>query len=384
MGVSIKGISQISLTANSNPVQLSTGESTLACVRDNVKQILPTLEFRFLDISNSFSNNQVADGSTLDVVIGDGNTQSSTLNFLSFGSPHKSPCSLGYLYNVHGIGSMAPILRECPSTAIEGTSLDVFKQAATKFNITLKTNLNSTDDNMVWRPGRQSWGTFLRYVANHAYSRDGGFISTAIDSEKNLYLIDVPQVFAQTDISAIIYNGNPQFSTAINTQTKIPCIQYKHVNRAGFHNNTEGFGSRVSQTDPITGDVGKYSKVKAQTSGNNLDISSNIYKTINQNAKLSIAPINSGNGHDNYIKARHQNNRLQTTYSNNLYVLLSGYSNLPLYSKVYFKAGDTDNYDEATVGFYILTGKVRFVKGGRYFEKIELTNSGPATGEGIL
>lgn len=367
-------------------IPLSSSDDQFICIRDNVKQILPTVEFYLPDFNNVLSGQTlISDGTPIEVAISDGvDGKAVVKKFTSFGTPKRAPTSTGTFLHIIGIlDGCADIVRAAVNRSINDTSYNVMSEAAKQFDLNFSSNVTSTNDKMAWRGGRQHWGNFLNFVADHGYSQPGSFMSFSIQSNKTLFYNDVAQLMKSQARKAMIVNSSTD--KEVNNVPVFNMIEYLAVNHSGYANNSNAYGMSMKQFNTGTGDIDAYKTSQAhKPTGMGIDMNANIKSSIDKNPRVLLPAINTGNTHENFMSARHQNARLGDTYSQNVYVLVPAYTNLSLYDKVYFRALDEQgNIDTSTVGDYLITGTAKATKAGRYYEKLELTSTGPSNGKGI-
>lgn len=381
MGAFINGQLALSLKVDGTEIPLGSGPKLQVYINQSCRQMLPASRLEIPDFSNIFGTQvPINDGSLIELNMNDDQQlahPNSTI-FRTFGTPHRKPFQQFMTYSVIGLLDATSYIRGNPPNAIKGSSTDVLKTIATKMNFTFIDSLN-TNDNMTWRPGRETWGSFAGQTARHGWIGEQSALLHSVDERRQLRYVDVNDLFANAPIKAhIIYGGNN--SNNSNISSNLPryfANSYKAVNRSGMLNNWLALGHRMTQANILGGSNDRFAAIKGMTINNSLDISKTSLQQINGMARIDLPPLNTGNTHDNFIKARHQNMRGLATYSQNVYVLMPMTTGLNLFDMVEFEVAAAGFTDKSTSGIYSITNMTRAIINSRYYEKIELTASGP-------
>ena len=350
-------------------------------VNQNVKTFLPSFKL-YLDDSLGVlaSSTPVNDGTRISIQIDDSYpSTTTTYSFRVYGTPIKniSPINPDVTrYTMVGLSDNYPYIRANPNSTIYGSSLDVMNNAASALGLTVKTNCQPNDA-MAWIPGKQPWASFLHRVSSHAYVDDTSCMAHAVDIHGNLHFYNLTQKFKDNKPVAYLYRGASKDKN-FTSQNSWLCVDYQTANRSTYMNSWAADGLRTVQT-PMSGNPSVYNQVNATTVNNSLDINKSVYSSVQNRGRIHMVPADCGNAHSQDMNAKHQNLRLLTTYSQNIYAMMYNFTGLKLFDMVKFTAthGASDNRSSADDGLYCVTAITSTLFGNRYFEKIELTNAGP-------
>jgi hypothetical protein len=198
--------------------------------------------------------------------------------------------------------------------------------------------------------------------------------------------IDINDHFVNSPIKArIIYGGNTQRSPLLSPS--VPtwyATQYKANNQSGMQNHSAGYGLRMSHIDVNTGTITKMASVNAMALNTVIDISKQALQQLDGLAKIHLPRFDSDQTHDNYYQARHLNERGKATYSQNVYVLIPNCTGLKIHDMIEFDINSPNIKDSSSTGIYCITNMTRCVINSRYWEKIELANTGPQNSNSSL
>jgi len=380
MAIGISGQLYFSLQVDGVEVPMPTSKAMEVMINHNCKQALPVAKIKIPDAANVFPQQiPVNDGSVLSVRLNDDQNEAypGYMTLRSMGTPSRNPSTQHLQYGMLGMLDAIPYIRSNPSQSFQGSSAQAMQMVAQNLNLKYTGSI-STNDVMNWLPGRNTWAKFADHLALHGWIDPSTAVAHAVDEQRQLHHIDINDSFANGKIKARFFYGQTPTQASLSTGTpSFPVISYRSVNRSGLLNNTHGYGFRLNQNDIINGQVNRYSAITAQTVNNVLDISKDILGQIGLRARIDLPPIDTGNTHDMYLSAKHQNRRTHAYYSQNAYILVPNTTGLTLFDMVSFEMQTASFNDTSSTGNYIITAMTRILKGSRYYEKIELTSAGP-------
>ncbi len=370
---------QYSVLINGNPITLNINNDVYAViVNENIRQKVPVLKLSVLDYQGIYSSTSpINDGTRIEVAINDGSSGLANYSkFRSFGTPKRRNSISGYSeLEVIGLLDTQDYLYQTANTSFKGSSTGVVNNIASVLNMKYATNDNS-NDSMTWLPYKKLWSDFVKYISKHSWTDDKSVFSVGVTADGTLNFYNVQKLFENRKPVLEFVRGvglNPQSSVR-----QVMIINYQAVNRSGQFNFQGAYGMRTSQTDG-SGNVSIYQQVNASKNANSsLDINKNVAARLQNRSKMHIAPVDCGNAHPNYIRARHQNKRLTLTYSQNLYVICYEYTSAKLYDMVTVYIAHEGKKDDTVSGIYMVSAVSRFIYGNNYYEKIELTTIGPS------
>jgi len=379
MGLAISNQLQLSLRIDGFEIPLGASPDLRLFINQSCRQLLPTIKINIPDVANAFGKTlPVNDGSSIEAEFNDDKRpafQGSAV-FRAFGTPHRQPSGQMMLYNMVGLLDALPYIRGNPPNSLDGTSVQVMQNVAKAMNFNYVGNV-ATNDQMMWRPGRKTWGTFTRHTAMHGWISDKSALATAVDEQRQLHYVDINDLFANAKVKArIIYGAGAQNATSQQVPNFV-ATEYRAVNRSGMLNNWHGYGLRMTQHG-INGAVDKFRNITAMKLNNVLDINKDILGQLAGRARIDLPPIDTGNTHDFFLQARHHNMRSLATYSQNVYVLVPVTTGLNVFDMVELDARlGANSPDYSSSGLYCITNMTRALVNSRYCERLELTSAGP-------
>jgi hypothetical protein len=377
----IKNQFNYSVLIDKNPIGINLDDLGII-VSLNVRQKLPVVKLKTIDNQKLYSNNNpINDGTELKIAFNDG-TQGlgNYVSYLSYGTPTRKLHHSGLLeLTVYGILNNVSYSRQTANTAFTGSSTAVIKQIASLLNMKYLTNDN-TNDSMTWLPAKKTWADFVNYIAAHAWTDNKSVFSHAVDDTNTLFFYNLQKLYENRKPKAKFTSGRDT-TQATNSNSSLPeftMFQPHVINRSGQYNDQGAYNLRTTQTLG-DGSVNIYNQVNAsKSSTSNLDISKKIAHSMSNRGKIVIAPFDCGNTHSNYINAKHSNERLLKTYSQNLYCLINQYTGLTLYDIVIVEMYSHGSVENSVKGTYCVTAISKCIYKNQYFEKFELTVTGPS------
>jgi hypothetical protein len=138
-----------------------------------------------------------------------------------------------------------------------------------------------------------------------------------------------------------------------------------------------GYGSKTYQ-EMLSGEGDLFGPIVASRQSNVFAINSEVKDLLADGVRTLPAPIDCGNTHANYIKARHQNERRRALYSTFMDASLDDYTTADLFDSV-----DVEVQDRVTRGVqtaysqkYLVFARTRAIQGTRYYERMRLIAPG--------
>lgn len=209
----------------------------------------------------------------------------------------------------------------------ENTSFNVLKEIATDCNLGFATNINDTNDEMVWINPANYKIDFIKDVINHSYLSDETYLYGYIDFFYNLNYVDIEKQL-QSDISnqmnindsnelsddvepaevPLILTNNPDQST-----TNMYISQYTVENRSTAINLDYGYRHRITYYNTTESEIKRYSLDSISEEGNDENIilkgdpdkDGGLYETLINGTWMG--KMDSDNIHENYLHSELQN-----------------------------------------------------------------------------
>lgn len=329
---------------------------------------VPTLEVTFLDVDGRLAKTPVSDGEQVEIMFGHSLRMDNVepINFRMFGPPSLRPVEGGSLVSFKAMLDAPKYLRGMVDKSYKGTASDVIKQVAGEVGLTA--DVHSTQDKQVWLPQRKPFSSWIAHVVDHAYAGAQSAMVHGVTETKKLLFKDLSKLANEPGKKKLVY-GNYK-------PGQIMVLDYEVVPKAGVMNNWIGYGSRTVQQG-LDGVIKDLDKVDVTRLSSSLEMSSAVKNLVGA-VRSEFSPLNAGNVHEKFFDAFHQNRRIKSTFSLDIHVLTPQFTDLHLYDTCDLELMDpssrtpNSNYS----GTYIVTGKVRYIQGTRYWEKLTLTSQG--------
>lgn len=331
----------------------------------SVSLAVPMLHFKVKDVAKWMVKNQVlVDGAVIKIILkvqGSSRTYQFRLNsFKEILDPTGPTYEVDAYYDAitWWLASSADMTR--------GTSADVIESIATKCNFPnfFKTN---TADYQVWIQRNMRYHEYASFIASHGYLNDNSCMQLAFDLSGNLIYKDVTDKRSVSEV----------FSTAKYQEGSLIATDFKVKNRSGLLNALSGYADEMLAPSVITGgspDIFKTVPITKLT--NKLMVNADIYNNV-EKGRVLYAPVDCGNVHANYIKAKYQNARIASTYAFGLELITPQISKVSLLDFIQFVSQQPgEKSDNAFSGTYLVTSRVVYIQGINYYEKIEAVRHG--------
>lgn len=264
------------------------------------------------------------------------------------------------------------------SESYEGTTAQVMEQIAKKcqldFDGPQAINGRQVKDSQVWLNVSKNRGAFVQQgLARFGYMDEHSAMHAALTSLGVLKYRNLMDL-VNTPVEKIKYVFVNNIETGDQDESKQVYVvsTSKERSDAGMMNATQNYGS-VQVTHGVTGESKIENKVDVKTSAPYLAINDQVAQTVGQ-AKFVYTPIDCGNTHENYERAKYQNMRQLGLFSERESLLVLEPTEVQLYDPVIYKQANADpERPSRNTDIYIVVGKTIFVKAGtQYAERIEL------------
>lgn len=330
---------------------------------NSIHQSLPSLDVTFKDDGAHIINSLgIGDGTPVSITLGDGkNGDTGSMSFKVVGDPQSKPGYSTEIVSFSAVLDHLPYMRKIISGSTKGTSGDAIAMAASQAG--LKTEIDSTNDSMVWLPNNKPLAAFVRHVAERGWASATSCMLTGVTDGSLLRYKDLDKIIS----------GGASVEYGVNG---IPVLQHVITSKSHVQNNIAGYGS-TSTTLMGDGSFKELAKIGMRMIGNRAAAGAEMSASLGSlGGRIETRPLDAGNTHDKWAEAQHQNRRIKSNFAFDVNILidvltdeskiLNG-SDLMLYSKA------TGGILTSVTGSYIITSKVRSLMNNRYFEKLTLT-----------
>ena len=178
----------------------------------DTSNFLPTIQLKLLLQSGSFiSSSMPKDGDIISIFINDETKiyKSIRSDFLITDATTLNANEDGMHATIILNGTLrVPKLYFLPNTAIKGTSFNVLQQIAHDLDLGFASNVEETDDEMIWHSGLNNYEEFIKDITDHSWKTPETFFNVFIDLYYNLNFVNVNAQF----------NNNYKFLNGLATQ----------------------------------------------------------------------------------------------------------------------------------------------------------------------
>lgn len=287
---------EISLIINSKEYPISEGNTlNFLHMASSTKFLLPTLHFSVIDITGSMAKVGLADAVPIQIIISSsGVTTSRNFRLLTWVNPPGSQT-----YMVDGFWDSPQYRVGTTDKAIKGTSSSVLESIAATCGLSYAGTY--TNDAQLWVPRNRTYGQFAAYIASYGYLNDQAHMVSAVDLQGTLRYVNARSV----DRAFEGINGQAPSGSAYRVQ------EYEPQTNAGFNNAVGGYrNTRVGQSIFESSNLESLAfQPKAK-----LLMNASVRDTATRGV-FSYSPIDFGNTHANFQKARYQNSRFNSLLS---------------------------------------------------------------------
>lgn len=332
-------------------------------VVESVRLHVPMMTMRIKDINKFFTkNNVLVDGARIRVTVGI-EDQKLILPFRLFS--HKESTQSGYSAQQLSCYFDAPrywteSTIECMNATASGTLAEIAQKCLLQYDGP------KTNDQQLWVPANKKWHWFARDIVRHSYIDQNSCMQSAVLLNRDFRLRNVSDMGSFPVVQRF---GN------VESETHLPVVDYRTVNKSGFFNTLTGYkDTRIVQS--LRSPTQAIQNLNVQKNSTRLMMHNRIRSGIGQN-RVTFSPIAVGNTHDNYEAASYQNLRLGNLFGFGIELVtprLVQANLLDVVSCVLSKPGV--NGATQISGNYLVTSKVIYIENFNFYQKLELARHG--------
>lgn len=293
------------------------------------------------------------------------------LNFVMLQPPSGNPSDSSVGMHISAVLDNMGYMRKVADKHVKGTGAE----AITKWleEVGLKADVDPTNDKMTWLPNRTSIFEYCKHVAARSFvGPNSALVSGVTDTG----------VAKFKDINKIIKGGTKKtFSQILDGyEDAIPVLQWNAAPKTAVGNAARGYGATTMSMNE-KGETIELNKIDVMMLAERLQISKSAQDIIGDlGSRVIQLPRLSGNTHEKWNEAQHQNKRIKSTFSFDVHIMTDRASQVELLDAVHFVPMNlaTRRPLEALQGDYIVSAITKLISGKHYYEKITLTNQGPA------
>ena len=217
------------------------------------------------------------------------------------------------------------------------SSADVFRNAAALTGI--ESEIDDTNDEQLWVAGENNLYQFLMKTATHGWADETSAMIWCMDRHKILLYKNLTTMFRtrSNTIGTFLQLPHPESEQKVYGYT-----QAEASVQAGYENLINGgYGGEDRYFDILSYEWKDVSAKKVIAESNLINIS----KELSRGLAQSWYPFDVGNFHENYWKAKIQNNRILSTYSTYINVACSYFMPYRLCQIVRFNFTDSQDIE---------------------------------------
>jgi hypothetical protein len=320
---------------------------------------LPVMQINFLDALNLMPQFGLQDNVPLVFALDGLYKYARNFRVLNFKS---HPVGNGFQYSINCYWDAPKWWAGSGLAGLTGTSAAVIAQIAEMCGLKQYPKNTKTSDAMTWMQGNRSYSEYAREVARHGYVSDTSHMMLAVDSLGYVRYLDINAL----DQQQVQVSPTPPAQGTGN----LMITDFSPVTKSGFNNVVGGYLNErhAQQADAGSTITGVENEVTLNSDSR--------YPLVNSEARdlvargpITYAPINYGNVHDNYERARYQNVRFNLLKSLSGQFLFGFQTPLEPGNQVVLSQVPDRNASEYN-GVYTITQKIVFIQGSSYNEKI--------------
>lgn len=330
---------------------------------------LPELSISFVDTLNQMPNFGLQDGAQIVVQI---NGIKQVTRQFRVHNWRRSPLAQGFAFKIDAYWDAPKYWVGTSNAGIQGSSSQALQQIAQQCGLKWMDTNTNTGDAMLWLQGNRTYANFARDIARAGYVSDTSHMVLSVDSQGFVRYSDVnrnpaPKVTVGYTPSA----DQSQFQRIIDftPHTKSGTLNliggYRH---SRYVQPVSGSASGDDQIDQLEDEL------QFQPDAQYPLLSSDIRDKMSRGS-VSYAPLDWGNVHPNFERARYQNaryNLLNSLYGEFLFPNETDWEPGDNFSLALPADLDSTQYN----GEYTVQSKIIFVQGSTYNEQIVAVKNG--------
>lgn len=369
MGYIVANRLEVSLFIGDKEYPLGLGQGNVLNffhIAASTKFRLPSVCFSVLDVTHALDKLTPQDGIPLRIAIKANESQTRTYTFRKFNS-RRVLTGDAWDYTIDGYWDAPRFWNGTAVNGIQGTSDEALASIAKDCG--LKYDGTSTADSMLWMPANKKMHEFVSHISNSAYADPTSLMKWGVDLDGTLRYRNVNNLPDK--------NKPKQLVAYQKVKGAYTVVDYQPSSKSGFTNASTGYMNTRYLQSAIGDQFSVIEDSIVVTSDSRAPDYNTKVRDLTTRGKVSHSPINFGNTHPQYSRARYQNNRYSALYSMNLEFLINEDTNLQLFDTINFTTEtEQQKEDRLYSGIYIVTGRVLYAKGATYAEKIYGTRMG--------
>lgn len=331
-------------------------------IRADTMYKLPLMVLRYVDMTDAAGTVGLQDNVPITVLL-DGVISNERRFRVSTWT--REPVGAGFAYTVNCYWDSPQYWTTTTNASMRGSSYEVLGKIAKDCNLEFFKGNARTADSMLWTGTNRSYAEFAYDIAQHGYVDDHSQMVLAVDTKGlmkylNINAIDPPVLkLGQTALSTA-----ERFVQVLDFVPKAVAGDNNMVGGYLHHRHTQTLENpEVCTTVTMTPDCRRPLL--------NKDVRSTIGR-----GGISYAPIDFGmNVHPKYERALYQNTRFNLLNNLKAEVLLGFQTDIDLFNNFEYVPPEQLS-SGAYAGEYTVSGKIIYIPGASYYEKLLVTKNG--------
>jgi hypothetical protein len=367
---SVRGQVYVALKINGQEIDFARVHYGHFVLRTHVGFFLPSLDFELQDHADALRDNPMKDGDVVEVALSEDDTDDPPFRrYRVFKARHTKILGTGTVIQALAYyDAPAYVLDKKMRAFRDRTSSSVVEEIAGECGLPVRAD--ATADRQTWVCRNL---TYAQWLKKELLVRSYG-------SETSAYVAGVSYLSGTLhyrDVSALMMQRPSQtLAPELGERLGQTITDARPRAYAGLLNSVGGgyglVGSGYDLTEDATERNTEVSVLRAQGRLNQgADLQA-------YNPRAEFDPINVGNVHEKYAKAKNQNVRILSTYTEGLEVMLGGYNPVDIMDTVAAKINyvtSRTQVDDFLSNPYVVVGKASVIKSSLYAEKLELVRN---------
>lgn len=347
-------------------------------ITSNVYSYLPTLHMTcedpfgrlFNEVNKSAGESTVGDGTKIQLALGK-STKDELLErrFRLFSMPRVDRTTNSPVLKITAVLDAMKWWNGLKSGSINNTSAAAIQEMAQDCDLGIHAP-HPTNDKMAWISRQQTYAQFASKISSYGWASDESCMAIGMDVDRVLRYVDVSQIAGEQ----AGFTAKWLMPTDKDDPNEIPILDLQ-VKTAGVANILGAYASRISGLS-VDGEKFEHTETDVVKHGDYLDINTDVKSSV-ETSRSIIMPMDAGNNHENFARARYQNERISLTYKVIVDIYYEKVTDARLFDTVRLDMKDPINNSDNNnySGTYFVIAKAYGMNGGRYFEKLRLVSN---------
>lgn len=329
---------------------------------------VPMIHLSFSDPTELVSTQKLlGEGSSIRVILASGVGFKTVKNYLFRLNKHrKLAAAPSTTYELDGYLDVPGYWIQTALKPRKGTSSQVLRDIAEDCGLDF--DGETTSDSQVWLPGNLKYYAWARNIAERGYKSETSAMKLCLELDGTLLYKDVCD----------LKEAKHKVSLMSKTPGHIMASDFRPDTSAGFNNVRHSYKSAVVYQNLMKNqdDFNKYDEeVTVEQHSDevtflrNNDISNQVTR-----GSVRFQPLDFGNVHDNYHRAKYQGARLNGLFSLAGSLVTGEVTSVSVFDNLQLNlsASSGTEHEKPYSGIYKTVGRVVYVNGSNYYEKFDL------------